>query len=123
MKWYIDVLKKYAVFRGRARRKEYWMFLFLNVLIAFLLGIIDGLLGLASSSGGFGLLSGLYTLATLLPGISVGIRRLHDTNRSGWWLLISLVPLIGAVILIVFMAQDGQPEENQYGGNPKTAMA
>ena len=115
MNWYLDVLKKYAVFSGRARRKEYWMFFLINLIIAFVLGFIDGIIG---SSGVLGI---LYALAVLIPGIAVSIRRLHDTNRSGWWLLIALVPLIGTIALIVFLVQDGQPGENQYGPNPKTA--
>ncbi len=70
-----------------------------------------------------GLLGGIYMLAVLIPGIAVSVRRLHDTNRSGWWLLISLIPLIGAIVLIVFLASDSKPEENQYGVNPKLATA
>lgn len=113
MNWYLTVLKKYAVFSGRARRKEYWIFFFFNVIIASVLGFIEGL------AGGPGVLGSLYSLAVLIPGIAVSVRRLHDTNRSGWWLLIGLVPLIGTIVLLVFMVQDGQPGENQYGPNPK----
>jgi uncharacterized membrane protein YhaH (DUF805 family) len=115
MNWYLDVLKKYAVFDGRARRKEYWMFFLFNIIIAFALGIIEGIIG------GPGVVGAIYGLAVLLPGIAVGVRRLHDTNRSGWWLLIGLVPLIGAIVLIVFFVQDSQPGDNQYGPNPKAA--
>ncbi|MBI3916739.1 MAG: DUF805 domain-containing protein [Betaproteobacteria bacterium] len=115
MNWYLDVLKKYAVFNGRARRKEYWMFFLFNIIIMVVLGIVEGIFG------GPGVLGALYGLAVLLPGIGVSIRRLHDTDRSGWWLLIGLVPLIGAIVLLVFFVQDSQAAENQYGPNPKAA--
>lgn len=118
MNWYLDVLKKYAVFTGRARRKEYWMFALFNIIVAVVLGIVDGALGL-SVGGGMGLLGSLYALAVLLPGIGVSIRRLHDTDRSGWWLLIAFVPVIGAIVLLVFMVLDGTPGENRFGSNPK----
>ncbi len=117
MHWYLEGLKKYAVFCGRARRKAYWMFVLFNVIIALVIGIIEGLVG---SPGVVGI---LYSLAVLIPGIAVSVRRLHDTNRSGWWLLISLIPLIGFVVLLVFMVQDSQPGANQYGPNPKAAVA
>ena len=112
MNWYIDVLKKYAVFDGRARRTEYWMFVLFNVIIAIVLALIDRAMG-------HQILGTIYSLAVLLPGIGVSIRRLHDTGRIGWWLLLAFIPLIGAIVLIVFMAQDSQPGSNQYGPNPK----
>lgn len=114
MDWYLTVLKKYAVFNGRARRKEYWYFVLFNFLIALVLGFIDGILGLVAEGSGFGLLGGLYTLAVFIPSLAVAIRRLHDTGRSGWWLLISLIPLVGAIILLVFLVSDSQPGRNQY---------
>jgi len=117
MNWYLEVLKKYAVFTGRARRTEYWMFTLINVIIYFALGFIEGVIGTGS------LLSGIYSLGVLVPGIAVGIRRLHDTNRTGWWLLIGLIPLVGAIVLIIFMAQDSQSGDNQFGTNPKAATA
>ena len=113
MEWYLVVLKKYAVFSGRARRKEYWMFFLFNIIIAFSLGFIEGLLG---SPGVIGM---IYSLAVLIPGIAVSVRRLHDTGRSGWWLLIALIPLIGSIVLLVFMVQEGKDEENDFGENPK----
>jgi uncharacterized membrane protein YhaH (DUF805 family) len=118
MNWYLEVLKKYAVFQGRARRMEYWMFTLFNVLITIALMIIGAILGI-SGDGGSNILSTLYSLAVLLPGLAVSVRRLHDTDRSGWWLLIGLIPLIGAIVLLIFMVQDSQPNENQYGSNPK----
>lgn len=113
MNWYLEVLKKYAVFSGRARRKEYWMFVLFNMIIGLVLGFVEGLVD------GPGVLSSLYSLAVLIPGIAVSVRRLHDTGRSGWWLLIGLVPLIGAIVLLVFMVQDSDPAANPYGPNPK----
>ncbi len=119
MNWYLEVLKKYAVFGGRSRRKEYWYFFLFNILISIVLMIIDGLTGTLSLEAGMGLLGGIYTLAVLIPGIAVTVRRLHDTNHSGWWLLIVLVPLIGAIVMLVFMVKDSQPGENQHGPSPK----
>ena len=110
MNWYLEVLKKYAVFSGRARRKEYWMFALSNGIIVFVLSIIEGLADIA------GVLSSLYSLAVLIPGIAVAVRRAHDTNHSGWWLL---VPVAG----LIFLVQDSQAGENQYGPNPKAATA
>ena len=123
MNWYLEVLKKYAVFSGRARRKEIWFFVLFNIIISIVLAVIDGVTGSFSPEAGMGLLGGIYTLAVLIPGIAVSVRRLHDTERSGWWLLIALVPLIGAIVLLVFMVQDSKPGQNQYGANPKEATA
>jgi len=116
MNWYLEVLKKYAVFNGRARRTEYWMFFLFNSIITIALGFIEGI------AGSPGVLGMLYSLAVLVPGIAVGVRRLHDTNRSGWWLLISLIPIVGLIVLIVLMVQDSQPEDNQYGPSPKRSI-
>ena len=101
MNWYLDVLRKYAVFRGRARRREYWLFFLVSTIIFVGLSIIDVATGTFSPSVGIGLLGGLYSLATLIPGIAVTVRRLHDTDRSGWWLLIGVIPVIGALALFV----------------------
>jgi uncharacterized membrane protein YhaH (DUF805 family) len=113
MNYYIEVLKKYAVFSGRARRQEYWMFVLFNFIISFVISLV------VMFAETLFFLPYLYGLAVLIPGIAVTVRRLHDTNRSGWWWFITFIPLIGAIILIVFLAQDGQPGENQYGPNPK----
>ncbi len=121
MNWYLEVLKKYAVFSGRARRKEYWYFVLFSTLISIALTIIDGVTGTFNPEAGIGLLGGLYGLAVLIPSITVGVRRLHDTSRSGWWLFIALIPLIGAIVLIIFFASDSKPEENQYGISPKAS--
>lgn len=117
MTWYLEVLKKYAVFNGRARRKEYWFFALFNIIINIILSGIDSVVT------GAGVLPGLYSLAVLIPSIAVAVRRLHDTNRSGWWILIGLIPVIGWIVLLVFMVQEGKSEENQYGSNPKAATA
>ncbi len=122
MRWYLDVLKKYAVFRGRARRKEYWMFFLFNIIISFILGLVDGLISVALGSDQ-NILANLYLLAVLLPGIAVSVRRLHDTGRSAWWVLIGLIPIIGPIILVVFLVQESNPGQNEYGANPKEAMA
>lgn len=121
MSWYLKVLRQYTEFSGRARRKEYWFFVLFNFLVAFALGLVDAGLGLWSQASGVGLLSGLYSLAVLLPGLAVSIRRLHDTGRSGWWLLIGLIPLIGILVLLVFYVLDGDSGKNQYGPDPKAA--
>jgi uncharacterized membrane protein YhaH (DUF805 family) len=123
MNWYLEVLKKYAVFSGRARRKEYWFFVLFNIIIAFALSFIDFSTGLYDVEYEIGLLSGLYSLAVLLPSIAVTIRRLHDTGRTGWWFLIAFVPIIGVIVLLVFMVFDSTPGDNQYGPNPKNVIS
>jgi uncharacterized membrane protein YhaH (DUF805 family) len=123
MNWYLAVLKKYAEFSGRARRQEYWMFFLVNIIISIILAVIDKMTGSFSEAAGMGVLGGLFSLAILIPSIAVSMRRLHDTDRSGWWLLIGLIPLIGAIVLIVFLVQDSKPGQNQYGPNPKDATA
>ena len=121
MSWYLAALKKYAVFSGRARRKEYWMFVLFYLIFTIVLSVIDSILGIGEEGGG--LLSGLFVLAMLIPSLAVTFRRLHDTDRSGWWLLIGFVPLIGSIVILVFMIQDSQPGENRYGTNPKATEA
>lgn len=119
MNWYLEVLKKYAVFSGRARRQEYWYFFLFSLIISIVLAVVDGVTGSFSAEAGVGLLGGIYALAVLIPGLAVSVRRLHDTGRSGWWLLIALIPVIGAIVLLVFMVLEGKPGTNQYGSNPK----
>ncbi len=116
MQEYRNVLQKYAVFSGRARRREYWMFVLVNIIIS----IIFALIGSVINSE---FLGNIYALAMIVPALAVGVRRLHDTGRSGWWLLIGLVPLVGAIVLIVFAVQDSQPGDNEYGPNPKGITA
>lgn len=119
MNWYLEVLKKYAVFSGRAHRREYWLFVFINFIIMFVLGFIDVATGFTGSLGEYGLLSGLYALAVIIPNIAVAVRRLHDTVHSGWWLFITLIPFIGPIVLPLFLVQDNQQGPNRYGPNPK----
>ena len=113
MNWYLGCWKKYAEFSGRARRKELWMFVLFNFLVSVAIGIVDGILGTN------GALGGLYSLAVLIPSLAVAARRLHDTDRSGWWQLIALVPLIGFIILLVFLCGDSKSGANRFGANPK----
>jgi uncharacterized membrane protein YhaH (DUF805 family) len=144
MEWATLPLKKYAEFTGRSRRKEYWMFVLLCVAVFVVLYLIEGILGLRGMIGQYGPLTILFELAVLVPSLAVGIRRLHDTNRSGWWLMIGYGPLlvsmvlpflglaglglamivlvialIGFVALLVFMVMEGTRGPNQYGPDPK----
>ena len=123
MNWYLHVLKNYATFSGRARRKEYWIFFLISALISIVLTLLDILLGTYSVEYEAGLFSGLYSLLILIPSIAVVVRRLHDTDRSGWWILISLIPLIGVIVLFVFICLDSQPGTNRFGANPKEASS
>jgi len=123
MNWFMTVLRKYAVFAGRARRREYWFFVLFYILISVVLAVADRMLGLYNESYGMGTLGAIFCLGVLIPSIAVGVRRLHDTGRSGWWLLIGFIPLIGAIVLIVFFVLDSQPGTNAYGPNPKEAAA
>lgn len=123
MNWYLYVLKNYATFSGRARRKEYWMFFLFNVLISLGLGVLDIVAGTYSVEYETGFFSALYSLLVLIPSIAVSVRRLHDTNRSGWWVVISLIPIIGVLVLFVFTCLDSQPGTNRFGANPKEASS
>ena len=111
MNYYLKVLKNYAVFTGRARRKEYWMFVLFNTIIAALLGFVEGASGIASNSEE-SILGTIYSLAVLIPSISVGVRRMHDVGKSGWYILIPIYNFILA-------CTDGDSEDNEYGSNPK----
>ena len=114
----VCLTQKYVDFSGRARRSEYWYFVLFGIIVSVVAGIIDGILGTRNTLGNYGLVGGIASLALLLPNLGVGVRRLHDTGRSGWWLLIGLIPLVGWIVLIVFFVQDSQAD-NQYGPNPK----
>lgn len=118
MDWYLAVLRKYAVFSGRARRREFWMFVLFNIVVSIALGVIDAIIGWSFREGA-GVLGTLYSLAVIIPSIAVGVRRLHDTGRSGLWILIGLVPFIGWLVLLVFYVIDGERGPNQYGPDPK----
>lgn len=122
MHWYVDVLKKYAVFSGRAGRSEFWWYTLINAIIGSVLAWIGGLYTL-SGPGPLAFLFYIYVLATMLPYLGVTIRRLHDTDRSGWWILIDLVPFVGWIVLIVFYILEGTPGENRYGPPPNQLAA
>jgi uncharacterized membrane protein YhaH (DUF805 family) len=107
--WKRVVLERYAQFQGRSGRAEFWWYF----LAAFIIGIVFNVLIAVSNI--FFVLYLIYGLAVLIPGLAVGVRRLHDTGKSGWWLLIALIPLVGFIVLIVFFATDGAPGPNQYG--------
>ena len=107
MEHFIDALKRYADFSGRADRTQYWMFVLFYIIIYVILAVIDSALGTI-------LLGLIFSLALLIPSISIGARRLHDIGRSGWWQLIALIPILGAIVLIVFFVQ-ASDDDNQYG--------
>jgi uncharacterized membrane protein YhaH (DUF805 family) len=122
MNWYIGAFKKGLDFSGRARRQEYWMFVLVGGIVSVVLTIIDVTV-LSGVAGGIGLLTGVYSLVALVPALAAGVRRLHDTGRSGWWFFIVLIPLFGAITLLVFYVLDSEPGTNQYGPNPKAVGA
>ncbi|MCP1122685.1 DUF805 domain-containing protein [Bacillus sp. 3103sda1] len=113
MQWYLQAFKNYAGFQGRARRKEYWMFFLINLIVTIILEI------LVAVSFVFLIPFLLYALAIILPSLAVGARRLHDTGRSGWWQLLSLIPVVGGIVLIIFFCQDSEEYDNKYGPYPK----
>ena len=119
MNWYLKVLKQYADFNGRARRTEYWMFVLFNIIFAIAAIILDNVLGTAVQGIGYGIIYVLYILAILIPGLAVGVRRLHDVGKSGWMLLISLIPIVGAIWLLVLLCSDSAQDNNKWGQNPK----
>ncbi|NMR25854.1 DUF805 domain-containing protein [Pseudoalteromonas sp. NEC-BIFX-2020_002] len=114
MEYFMEAMRRYADFDGRIRRKAYWMFALFYLIFYIVCAVIDGVLGTMW-------ITTIFSLAMIVPCISAGARRLHDTNRSGWWQLISFIPLIGAIVLIVFCVQDSQDGENDFGANPKEA--
>lgn len=111
MEYFLGAYKRYADFTGRARRQEFWMFILFYIIVSIVLGIIDSILGMQ-------ILGVLFSLGSLIPSLAIGARRLHDTGRSGWWQLLYIIPLIGLIIMIVFLVQDSHPD-NEYGPNPK----
>lgn len=127
MQWFTDVItKRYAQFTGRARRKEFWMFMLFWVIVLVVAGILDGLLGLDFADkdakfGRGGWISSILFFAMLIPLIAVSVRRMHDKDRSGWWVLIYLIPCIGGIWFLIWQAYDGTPGDNQYGPDPKAA--
>jgi uncharacterized membrane protein YhaH (DUF805 family) len=112
MEYFMEAMRRYADFNGRSRRKAYWMFVLFNTIFSIICNVADGVLDTM-------FIGSIYGLVLLIPGLSAGARRLHDTGRSGWWQLLWLVPIIGWLILIVFYALDSHEGENDYGPNPK----
>ena len=124
MNYYINALKNYAVFTGRARRSEYWYFVLFNFVFAMAAAILDNMLHITISlapgyPGFYGYIYFAYALFALIPGLAVLIRRLHDIGKSGWFFLIVFIPIIGAIWLLVLLFKESQPGENKYGPNPK----
>lgn len=112
-----NVFSNYANFKDRARRSEYWYFCLFQIVVSGVLSALGQQIGI------FSVLGGLFSLAILVPSLAVTARRFHDIGKSGWWMLISLVPLVGAILCIIWMAKDSDPGENQYGPNPKETAA
>ena len=142
MDWMLMPLRRYAEFSGRSRRKEYWMYVLLIVIAGVVIGMVENMLGFGGAVGPYGPISLLLMLATFVPSLAVTVRRLHDTNRSGWWVLIAFVPYVllaasmatgsiaimgllslvamaGAVALLVLTILEGTKGPNQYGADPK----
>ena len=117
-----SVLRQYAVFGGRAGRPEYWWFFLFTVLVSLTASILDAVLGTMTQSG-VGVIGTVASLALLLPTLAVAVRRLHDTDRSGWWVLAFLIPIAGFVLWLVFMLSDGNPHPNRFGPSPKQVNA
>lgn len=121
--YYLTIWRKYAVFSGRAQRSEYWYAFMFNIIFLIVAVVLDNILGTAIAGVGYGLFYFVYSLAVLVPGLAVGVRRLHDTGNSGWMLLVSLIPIAGPIWLLILMATDSNPGNNQYGPNPKRIMS
>ena len=120
MNWYLKVLRQYADFSGRARRKEYWMFVLFNSIFAIAAMLLDNLFGITMGNIPYGPIYIMYGLALFIPGLAVLVRRLHDTGKSGWMVLISLIPLIGGIWLLVLLVTDSESGTNKWGENPKS---
>lgn len=116
MEWYLAVLRKYATFGGRAHRTEFWFFTLWSLVVSLVLLVIELALGLGNEY--FGPLTSLYSVAVFVPSLAVGARRLHDIGRSGWWQLLMLIPILGAIVLIVWWARKGEPQRNAHGPDP-----
>ncbi len=122
MNWYLHVLKQYANFNGRARRKEYWIFVAFNTLFSIITMLLDNLLGLNFTDTPYGPLYTLYSLALLIPSLAVLTRRLHDVGKSGWMFFVALIPIIGSIWILILLISDSEPGENKYGTNPKNSF-
>ena len=124
MNWYLKVLRQYADFSGRARRKEYWMFTLFNTIFLIVAIIVDNVIKLTLPGVlPYGILYFICAFAVLIPGLAVSVRRLHDVGKSGWMILISLIPIVGSIWLLVLLVTESDPYENAYGQNPKSGNA
>lgn len=123
MNYFLSALKNYAVFSGRARRSEYWFFYLFFIIFVIAAAIIDNIIGTTFDPLPYGAIYLLFCLGTFIPSLAVGVRRLHDVGKSGWFLLISLIPLLGPIWLLVLFLTDGQKGTNEYGPNPKEIYA
>jgi len=126
MEWMILPLKRYAEFSGRSRRKEYWMFFLLTLLVTIGLGIAtggeEGISGVVDEDGGMSFVMIVFYIAILIPTVAVEVRRFHDQDKSGWFVLLNFVPFVGWLIVLVLMCLEGTKGENQYGPDPKGAV-
>ena len=118
LEWATLPLKRYADFTGRSRRKEYWLFTLLCLIAGFVIGFVEALVGLGGTVGPYGLLSIILMLALLVPSIAVGVRRFHDQDKSGWFRLLALIPVVGGLIVLVFMCLPGTSGPNRFGPDP-----
>lgn len=118
MDWYFKVLSNYIGFRGRARRKEFWMFILVNLILTAVLSALDHILGWHRPNGE-GTLTTIYGILIFLPWWAVQFRRLHDTDRSAWWLLLLIIPIVGWLVILVFNCQSGTAGSNRFGPDPK----
>lgn len=122
--WATLPLKRYADFSGRSRRKEYWFFVLGVFIVAIILSIIEGAAGLSGMiAGAYGPLTALFFLGILVPSIAVQVRRFHDQDKSGWWVLIGLIPILGGLAVLVFMFLEGTRGPNRFGPDPKEETA
>jgi uncharacterized membrane protein YhaH (DUF805 family) len=119
MIWYLRAIAEYANFLGRARRREYWMFALFNWVFLIVAAILDLLFGLNFQGQPYGVIYLVYGVIMLLPGLSVTVRRLHDIGKNGWWVLISLIPFVGAIWLLILLFNNGNAGDNEYGPDPK----
>ncbi len=116
MNWYLKVIRQYADFNGRAGRTEYWMFVLFNIIFSIAASVLDYMMGTVY------VFSGIYSLFVLIPSIAVTVRRLHDIGKSGWMILILLIPVIGVIWFLVLMVTQGTPGENSYGPEPASEL-
>ena len=119
MQWYLLAFRRFTDINGRSTRREYWWFALINVLIIAALTWLEGVLGLSKSGQQYGIFSGMYAFGVLMPGIAVGIRRLHDRNSSGWWLLLALIPGIGTLVLLILMIRPSTQGPNRFGSESR----